>query len=141
MPVDDDRVRDAVERVLTDVPLAFEDQLSPPDPGAAPDVRIDLHDALDLEEGQMYASSDAVVVVPWVYSCAHTGYFLGVPPTRMPLELRGATFVDVRNAERDEWMYHRYVDFLGALNQIGVSVSVRPALTEEQLEQRVPPRV
>ena len=47
----------------------------------------------------------------------------------MRFELRGATFVDVRDPDPDCWIYYRFIDYLCALHHIGVQTIARPALT------------
>ena len=89
-------------------------------------------DGADLDEGDLVATAEQLVVVPWIYRCAHVGEFLGIPPTYIELELRGTTFVRVGSGDESEWEFYRYIDYLGALHQIGVSTASRPALTAEE---------
>jgi hypothetical protein len=80
--------------------------------------------------------NEDVVAIPWAYRCTHDGFFLGVAPTYLDIVLRGATFVDTRSGpdDRDNWIYYRYVDYLGALQQIGVTTATRPVVTPEQYD-------
>ena len=86
---------------------------------------IGLHDS-DLADDLALATSDQLVVVPWRYPCTHVGTFMNIPATGVNFELRGTTFVDIRNA--DDWTYYRYIDFTGALHQLGVTTDVRPVV-------------
>jgi hypothetical protein len=86
----------------------------------------------DLDEDALVATSEQLVVVPWKYRCAHVGEFLGIPPTYVELELRGTTFVRALSRSESEWDFYRYIDYIGALHQIGVSTGSRPALTAEE---------
>ena len=49
------------------------------------------------------------------------------------LELRGLTVVQVAG-DSEGWQYSRFVDFLGALHQMGVTTTTRPMLTSERYE-------
>jgi hypothetical protein len=89
-------------------------------------------DGADLVEDDLVATAEQLVVVPWIYRCAHVGEFLGIPPTYIELELRGTTFVRVEGDSEKEWEFYRYIDYLGALHQIGVSTASRPALTADE---------
>jgi hypothetical protein len=130
MPLNEAVVAGAVNAVLDDVSESFGDALEQIDAPA-----VDLLGAEGLEQNQMRAASEDLVVVPWVYRCRHIGPFLGVQPTDVVLLLRGATFVQVSEPDdRERWWYYRYIDYLGALNQMGISVSVRPAPTREEPE-------
>jgi hypothetical protein len=93
----------------------------------------ELHES-GLDANDALATSDHLVVVPWVYRCTHTGDFLGVPPTYIELELRGTTFVHACAASRDGWEYYRYIDFIGALQQLGVATTSRPALSGDEFD-------
>ncbi len=91
----------------------------------------DLHGA-GLADEKSFATSDSLVVAPWVLRAQHVGDFLGVPPTYIEFELRGATFVQVAADDpgnSDKWAYFRYIDYVGALQQLGVTTTTRPALT------------
>jgi hypothetical protein len=131
MPIDLLVLGAVLEAVGEDVTRGYEAALSPRGGGDA--FAIGLEDS-GLEPMQSFAQSDELVAVPWRYSCTHTGDFLSIPATFVSLELEGVTFVHVRSGERDDWDFHRYVDYLGALQQIGVSMSVRPALEEEEYD-------
>jgi SnoaL-like polyketide cyclase len=133
MPLDPGVVAKVLERFKDDVQAVFAEGLSP----ASDDpITIGLVKAEptgnEPTEQQAVAVSDAVVAVPWTYDCTHTGIFLGIPPTFIRLQLSGTTFIDPREQNVHNWTYYRYVDFIGALHQLGVQTSVRPALTSEQ---------
>ena len=91
----------------------------------------DLHGA-GLADDKAFATSDLLVVAPWVLRAQHVGDFLGVPATYIEFELRGATFVQVAvddPGNSEKWAYFRYIDYIGALQQLGVTTTTRPALT------------
>jgi hypothetical protein len=128
MPIEPAVIETAKAHVQDDVVAGFDGILTP-DPGLESTFSINLAGS-SLAEVQVVAASEAsVVVVPWVYSCVHTGTFLDIPATYIHFDLRGATFVNVGPSNPNDWMYHRFVDFLCALHHIGVYTSVRPALT------------
>jgi hypothetical protein len=131
MPVDDGTVELARTLVEEDVVRCFGEVLE-----AAGEFRIGLE---GLVSSDGVTTSDSAVSIPWSYPCRHTGRFLDVDPTLIELELRGMTFVQV-DGESDGWKYHRFVDFIGALHQIGVTTTSRPMLTTDDYEawDRVP---
>ena len=55
---------------------------------------------------------------------------LGIRPTNNPLEIHGVTFVVDRGGEPPQ--LYRYVDWMGVATQIGLEVSLRVPLDEEQ---------
>jgi hypothetical protein len=121
----DDFAEQAKEQVQFDVEESFKGIL---------ESRIDapfafgLHES-DLNDATAFATSEELVVVPWRYPCTHTGTFLDIPATELDLVLRGTTFVDIRDDAVDAWTYYRYVDYLGALHQLGVPTVARPVVT------------
>ncbi len=124
MDLDDTFLTKALRSVEHDLVAGFEGVLEPCE------FTRDLHGA-KLEHEQLFATSDELVVVPWVFRAVQVGEFLGVPPTFVELELRGTTFVHTGGKDETDWAYYRYVDYLGALHQLGVTVS-RPALTSDE---------
>jgi hypothetical protein len=76
-------------------------------------------------------ANERVAAVPWSYRSRHTGDFQGLLPTNRPLLVEGVTFVDRR---RDEVVLHRYVDWAGVIQQLGLDVSWRVPTTEEEYE-------
>jgi hypothetical protein len=120
---------DAKAAVREDIVEGLSDYLSPdPDVDPAEVFAIDLTDS-GLEEADVVATSETLVVIPWAYQCVHTGPFLEIPPTYVRFELRGATFVNVADEDPDRWPHYRFIDYLCALHHIGVQTIVRPALT------------
>jgi hypothetical protein len=128
MPIDQQTIDLAKDRVRDDILGGFEGILSADGNSA---FSIDLKDS-GLDDTDVVAASESVVVVPWRYRCVHTGTFLEIPPTYVRFELTGTTFV---NVGLDTWVFHRFIDFLCALHHIGVSTSVRPALDGEEYRQ------
>jgi hypothetical protein len=124
MAFDDKTLDRALKSVEHDLIAGFEGVLEPCE------FSRDLHGA-QLEHEQLFATSEHLVVVPWVFRAVHVGELLGVPPTFVEIELRGTTFVHASAKDPSEWAYYRYVDYLGALHQLGVTVS-RPALTSDE---------
>jgi hypothetical protein len=124
MASDDKYLDRALQSVEHDLIAGFEGVLDPCE------FTRDLHGA-DLAHEQLFATSKDLVVVPWVFRAVHVGEFLGVPPTYVEVELRGTTFVHVSGRDESEWAYYRYVDYLGFLHQLGVTVS-RPALSSDE---------
>jgi len=120
----DDMAAAAKERVQFDIVDGFKEMLS---------SRLDatfafgLHQS-DLDDGATFATSNELVVVPWRYPCTHTGTFMDIAATNVDLELRGTTFVDIRSDTQSDWTYYRYIDFIGALHQLGVPTVARPVL-------------
>lgn len=74
-------------------------------------------------------TNEAVAAVPWVYRCRHTGDFNGLFRTGRSLEIKGVTFVDRRGGQL---LLHRYVDWEGVIAQLGLSVSWRVPVTEDE---------
>jgi hypothetical protein len=73
--------------------------------------------------------SESVVAVPWTYYAAHTGDFECLFRTGREVTIEGMTFVDTR---RDETVLHRYVDWIGVVTQLGLEVSWRIPVTEDE---------
>jgi hypothetical protein len=70
-----------------------------------------------------------ITAVPWTYQCRHVGDFNGIFPTGRNLEIQGVTFVDNRGGRT---LLHRYVDWAGVFTQLGMAVSARVSVTEEE---------
>lgn len=124
---DEEGMRNVLEAVAADIAGGFEGVFS------SGEFRRELHGS-DLDENEVFATAKELVAVPWVYRCRHIGDFLGVPPTFIEIELRGATFVRVVSPDPKEWDYFRYIDYVGALHQLGVTTTSRPALTVDEFE-------
>ena len=76
-------------------------------------------------------SNEQVVAVPWTFLCKHTGDFHCLFPTGRDVTIEGITLVDSRNGDTT---LHRYVDWLGLTVQLGLEVSWRVAVTEDEYE-------
>jgi len=76
----------------------------------------------------------SVVAVPWIYRCQHIGNFKGLLPTDRAIEMHGVTFVNFTQGEETP-VFHRYVDWLGVVNQLGLEVSWRVPVDEEQYRE------
>jgi hypothetical protein len=79
-----------------------------------------------FEEG---IGDDVVAAVPWEYECAHTGDFQGVFPTGRAMRIEGLTIVDQRG---EQPAFIRYIDWAAVFGQLGMTVSTRVALDEEE---------
>ncbi|MBV8950425.1 MAG: hypothetical protein JOZ99_06090 [Actinobacteria bacterium] len=77
-------------------------------------------------------TTDAVAAVPWEYRCVHAGAFQGLFPTGRELRIPGVTLVDYRG---EEPMFARYVDWAAVIEQLGLTVSWRVPVDEEQYRQ------
>ncbi len=134
MPIDLLVLGAVLDAVAEDISGGYRKELSP---RGGDDAFTIVLEKSDLEPMQSFAQSDELVAVPWNYACVHTGTFLDIPATFIPLDLQGVTFVHVRGEDRREWDFHRYIDYLGALQQLGVSMSIRPALSDEEYDNWV----
>ena len=87
-----------------------------------------------FDEARVIGDGD-VAAVPWVYRCRHTGDFNGLFKTDRPLEIHGVTLVDNRPLRADPPgpnLCYRYVDWMGVATQLGLEVSWRVPVDEEQ---------
>jgi hypothetical protein len=66
-----------------------------------------------------------VGVVGWTWRGVDTIGFQGYKPTGAVVEVRGVTVVEF-DAEDGATLFHRYVDWLDVIGQLGLSVSGRP---------------
>jgi hypothetical protein len=119
---DADDIRIAKEQVQSDIVDTFTGVLQPQEGRT---FEYGLHDST-LEDDIAVATSAQLIAVPWRFPCTHVGKFLDIPATNVDFELHGTTIVDIRGV----WLYHRYIDWLGALHQIGVTTATRPAHAE-----------
>jgi hypothetical protein len=117
-------IDDVVSQVVDDLRAGLGDWLRQ-EGDDSPAVRIELAEA-DASPEEVVTASDGFVALPWTCTGQHVGPLLGVPATFLPLEVRGITVVDTR-PDREAWRYHRSIDFLSVLHQLGVGVG-RPAL-------------
>jgi hypothetical protein len=129
MPLDNPTITDALLAIEQDLRRGFDGVLAPREPA----FERSLNGVEDMPAEKLVATAEQLVVVPWLYRCTHVGNFLGVPPTYFDLDLRGTTFIDVRGVS-DLWTCYRYIDFIGALHQMGISTTSRPAFTPDQLK-------
>lgn len=134
MPIGDDFAAEAKQLVQRDVEDGFKGALEAREEAA---FAFGLHGP-DLNDFDAVTTSDTLVVVPWRYPCTHVGTFLDVPATNEKLELRGTTFVDIRGPS-NAWTYYRYIDFIGALHQIGAAYDVRPVRADNLEVDGEPP--
>jgi hypothetical protein len=124
----DDFVDEAKKLVQYDVEQGFNDLLS--SRTDAP-FAFGLHES-PLDDATTFATSEELVVLPWRYPCTHVGPFLDIPRTDADFELRGTTFVDIREDDPNAWRYYRYVDYIGALHQLGVPTVARRVIAPER---------
>jgi hypothetical protein len=82
----------------------------------------------DLAEEDVITNG-RITAVPWVFRCEDRGKFQGLFPTGRELEISGVTLVD-RGSE--EPRFYRYVDWAGVLDQLGLTVSWRVPVTEDE---------
>ena len=90
-----------------------------------------------IDTQELLVSSNSVAAVPWVFRGRHIDEFLGVCATGILVELRGTTYVDASSDNEADWKYSRYIDYLGALHQLGVTAVSRPAFTPDDFEEVV----
>jgi hypothetical protein len=64
--------------------------------------------------------------VPWTFSGVHDkAAFAGLHPTGRPVEVHGVTLVDTTT---DPPLFRRYIDWIDVCQQLGLSVTARPAM-------------
>jgi hypothetical protein len=66
-----------------------------------------------------------VGVLGWTWHGRDTLGFHGYRPTGAVVEIHGVTVVE-HDADRDETLFHRFVDWLDVIGQLGLGVSGRP---------------
>jgi hypothetical protein len=67
-------------------------------------------------------------VVSWEYRAKHTSEFQGIKATQNNVVIRGLTVVDHEASGGP--LYHRHVDWLDLMSQLGVSSTQRPAVAK-----------
>jgi hypothetical protein len=67
-------------------------------------------------------------VVSWEYRAKHTGEFQGIVATYNNVVIRGITIVD--HEATGGPLYHRHVDWLDLMAQIGLTTTQRPAVAK-----------
>lgn len=98
---------------------------SPRDDNEAESFRVSQH----FIEEEDVIGNERIVAVPWTYDCLHTGDFEGLFRTGRELHIHGTTLVDYRTGTTN---LHRYVDWAGVIAQLGLEVSWRIPVTEEE---------
>ena len=83
--------------------------------------------AAGFAEGEPISNGRHTAIV-WEYHGRHTAAFQGVQPTGREVVIRGTTVVDVSRRSRP--VFHRYVDWLDVMGQLGMTSTHRPALDE-----------
>ncbi len=102
------------------------------------DLRIGLGDIFAAETDDAFRVVDdlrdeeaitngAIFAVPWIYEGRHVGDFQGLYPTGRMLRIEGVTLVDQRTG-----LLRRYIDWAGVISQLGLDVSWRIPVTEEE---------
>ncbi len=101
------------------------------------DVELALAEVFEPVDGGGFALLDPVLVdrpitnelmtaVPWRWTGKHTGRSALLPyqSTGRPVTVEGTTLVT--EGEDGEPLFHRHVDWVGALGQIGITLTDRP---------------
>ncbi|MHB8464270.1 MAG: hypothetical protein ACYDH6_21165 [Acidimicrobiales bacterium] len=86
-----------------------------------------FHVAAGFVEGPPMTNGKHTSVV-WEFHGKHDAVFQGVRPTGRHVVIRGVTVVD--KSKRGRVLFHRYVDWLDLMSQLGLSSTFRPALDE-----------
>ena len=134
MPLSDEILTTAATNVEEDVTTFFSAYLEPAGPKGG--FAIELN-GVEISPRELVVSSNSVVGVPWAFRGIHIADFLGVCKSGILVELLGATFVNASSQKEDDWTYSRYIDYLGALHQLGVSAVSRPAFMPGDFEEVV----
>jgi hypothetical protein len=111
--------------VMSDVVDGLERSFEPWD-GNAPESFLVSEEFRDEEN---FIGNDLIAAVPWTFHCRHTGNFQELFPTGRELNIDGITLVDSR---RGDVQLHRYVDWAGVFAQLGLEVSSRIPITEDE---------
>ncbi|HEV8536599.1 MAG TPA: ester cyclase [Candidatus Limnocylindria bacterium] len=80
----------------------------------------DIHYRID----RLITSGDSVIVEITVTG-TNTGAFMGMPPTKKPVEITLAFAVDTKNGKISEW--HSYFDQVALQKQLGILPEAVPA--------------
>lgn len=79
-------------------------------------------------------ASDTHAALPWQWQGAHVGEIAGIPATGTDVVLRGVTIID---RSGDDVLFHRFIDWLDVLQQLGAVLVGRPVVaTTEGLPGR-----
>jgi hypothetical protein len=84
------------------------------------------------DENGIRGAESGTVAVPWAWVGRHDADVMGFAPTGRVIELRGVTMV--RDTE-DGPAFTRFVDWITALGQMGISLWTRPVVDDG------PPRI
>ncbi|HUQ40662.1 MAG TPA: hypothetical protein VM030_10960 [Acidimicrobiales bacterium] len=114
---------EAAALVRRDVELALVEAFPADDDGGFRLVDVGGNDDRPL-------TNETATVVPWTWSGVHRGRTDLVPyaPTERPVTVEGVTVVT--EGVEGEPEFRRFVDWLGALGQIGVSLTDRPVFDD-----------
>jgi hypothetical protein len=134
MPLSEEILATAATNVGDDVTSFFSRYLRPAGPHGG--FAIELN-GVEIDPRELVVSSNSVVGIPWAFRGIHINDFLGVCKSGILVELLGATFVDMSSGKEPDWTYSRYIDYLGALHQLGVTAVSRPAFTPGDFEEVV----
>lgn len=77
----------------------------------------------DREPAPLMCAESGTVVVPWAWVGRHDADVMGYLPTGRTIEVRGVTLV--RDTD-DGPAFSRFVDWVGALAEMGVGIASRP---------------
>jgi len=114
--------------VKQDVVGGLEKAFSPRDDDADSAFVVAEH----FGEEKEFIGNDRIAVVPWTYFAVHTGDFQCLFRTGRDILIKGVTLVDHRG-EGDP-LLHRHVDWAGVMTQLGLVVSGRVLVNEEEYE-------
>ena len=120
------RSHPSFDEVMKDVVEGLRASFSPRDADESESFRVSHH--FDDDDGDAIGN-DRVLAVPWSYNCVHTGDFQCLFPTGREIQIDGVTLADYREGDL---MLHRYVDWGGVIVQLGLEVSGRIAVTEDE---------
>jgi hypothetical protein len=123
MPIESDPSFDTVKK---DVVAGFGPGFSPRQSDDDDDEPFRVNERF---KGVATISNEQVVAVPWTYLAKHTGDFHCLFATGRDVQIEGMTLVDSREGSP---VLHRYVDWMGLAAQLGLEVSWRIAVTEEE---------
>ena len=86
-----------------------------------------LLEDLGLEDGHLTNSDAGTVAIPWGYRGRHERDVMGLLPTGRIIDIKGVTLV---HETSDGPRFSRFVDWIGALGQMGVGLFSRPVLDD-----------
>lgn len=115
---------EALELVQRDVERGVGEWLSPDDVDGA---GFRVLEPFDREPNPIAAPDGGPVAIPWAWVGRHTGDVMGYLPTGQIVEVRGVTLV--RDTEKGP-AFSRFIDWVGALGDMGVTVFTRPVTDE-----------